>query len=486
MANPPLSPPLAPLAPPNSPPTIIIASVSASATTIREGGTFTLDATGTTTNDGSALRYSWVQVSGPPARIENATTAKATVTAAEVTSDTTAQFRLTALTTTVASQSLVNVTFTNERRMPIYNNDAYLSAYAILDVVPRAMLRVGPAAILGWSMIESGPLQYTDFRPYEGSIWMSPSQLPSLSDTTKLNSLHVPAAAAPAGHMAPHIVATDEGANRVRVFTRHYETGAIFTAADISIGSPCGVAEASEGLLVGQKNGFSLVGFGATPAVEKSLTTGRPSCVILSPWGPNSNGLFAGSGPSSRYKDVITLDEETNTLSVYRPTTTGADAEYQLTQQIPVQLNSATQLKLAAWTVSSPSISAAMALVFTDGDYGGEHRLVVVGLDENHALKQSTYAFAGAAPTNVTIDNLDEDMAFPEIVIFSPDSPQAAVFEPTSLVSNGIGPLSAPRYFEIGLGATTVLSRTHNTLQTGGSLFGFAYRRLIKVINAAP
>lgn len=482
----PLPPTSPPASPPTSPPVTITTQAVASPTTIKEGRPFTLDATGSTASDGSVLSYTWTQVSGPAVTIVNASNAQLTLSAAEVTTDTPVQFRLTAKAGAAQSEALVNVTFANVHQTPIFKNGSRELAQVKLDVKPRDLLQFGHILLLGSSEKEDDPRLFTDFQNYDNNLIISPSKLPTLDPEASLNPVTytVPAS----NYWGPHLAVLDEKANRVRIFSREVNTGDILTGTDVTISAPCTVGHATvvsgTGLIVGQRGGFTVLsGSSGATQIYRTVNTGRPACAVLSPRQPINGGLFGGTWPA--LPPLITLDTESNELSVYRATHTSGMAQYQLLEKTAVQLNSPKPLKLVTWTTGHGQVSNAMALVFSDGEYEGEHRLVIVGLDGSHALVQRTHTWVGGAPQSIILGNLNGDLAYPEVIIISPDSPQAAVFE-SSTVINSIGPLGPPTYFEIGLGATAALSTFNDVLQTGGTLFAFPEQKLIKVIDTAP
>ncbi len=481
--SPPESPPVSP---PASPPITITTRAVANPTTIKEGRPFTLDAAGSTASDGSALSYTWTQVSGPAVTILDASNAQLTLSAAEVTADTPAQFRLTAKAGAVQSEALVNVTFANVQLTPMFKNGSRELAQVKLDVKPRDLHQFGHALLLGSSDEADAPRLFTDFRTYDNNLIITPSKLPTLAPEASLNPVTyiVPAS----DYWGPHLAVLDEKANRVRIFSREVSSGDIITGTDLTLSAPCAVGQATVvsglGLIIGQKAGFTVLnGSSGATQIYRTVNTGRPACAVLSPRQPINGGTFGSTWPA--LPPLITLDTDSNELSVYRATDTSGMAQYQLLQKTAVQLNSTKPLKLVTWTTGSGQVSNAMALVFSDGEYEGEHRLVIVGLDGSHALVQRTHTWVGGAPKSIILGNLDGDLAYPEVVIISPDSPQAAVFE-SSTVINSIGPLGPPTYFEIGLGATAALPTFNDVLQTGGTLVAFAEQRLIKVIGTAP
>ncbi|RYG36639.1 MAG: hypothetical protein EON93_04805 [Burkholderiales bacterium] len=384
------------------------------------------------------------------------------------------------------SEALANVTFSNVQQTPIFKNGSRELAQVKLDVKPRELLQFGHAMLLGSSEKKEDSRLFTDFRTYNNNLLISPSKLPTLDPEASLHDVTyiIPAS----NYWGPHLAVLEEKANRVRIFSREVNTGDIITATDVTIAAPCTVGHATVvsglGLIVGRKDGFTVLsGSSGSTQIYRTVNTGRPACAVLSPRQPITGGTFGGTWPA--LPPLITLDTDSNELSVYRATDTSGMAQYQLLQRTAVQLNATKPLKLVTWTTGGNQVSNAMAMVFSDGEYEGEHRLVVVGLNAAQELVQRTHSWVGGAPKSMILSNLNGDLAYPEVIIISPDSPQAVVFEASTVIFS-IGPLGPPSYFEIGLGATAALSTFNDVLQTGGTLFAFAEQRLVKVMDAAP
>ncbi len=474
--------------PPPGPPAVTITTrAAASPTTIKEGRPFTLDSAGSAASDGSTLTYTWSQVSGPAVTIASPNSPQLTLVAGEVTTDTPAQFRLTTRAGAVQSEALVNVTFANVNQTPMFRNGSVEISRAKLDVKPRYLKRLARGLMLGSSELATDPLQFSHILNYEPELKPIALKLPTLQATALLDTIRLSASVNGSMTMGPLLAALEPGAGRFRLLASPFGDGEVWSAADFAIDEPCAVGKSTmlsaPAIVVGQKAGFTLVrDVHSTPGVLHTQATDEPVCVILSPEGPIDRRYF--TSPSNFEKDIVTVNPEANTVSVYHPSI-GGIPPYDRTQRVPLQLNSSKPLKLIAWSAGDDLTENAMALVFSDGEYEGEHRLVIIGVDDNRAVVQHTHAWTGAAPKTLVLTDLNGDV-FPEIMIISPDAPQAVVFEATAPIASTIGPLGPPSYFEIGLGATAAVSKREDILGAGGTVVAFAEQKIIKVVGGAP
>jgi hypothetical protein len=473
--------------PPPPPAAVVVANAIASATSVQEGQPFSVTGSGTTTN-GMPLTFAWTQVAGPAVAIANPNTATLDLNAAEVTADTVAQFRVTATAGGQTAAATIAVTFADIAQTPVYNGGSQVLATATFTTPVRRVVGEFDYGLAGIANGPNDPLTFVDFSLSPSSqLQVAPSQLGSLPQSALMKPSSISYPGSFGG--SRQISVLEEDANRFRIFTRSL-TGMISTGVDLSISRPCGFSHGTvvsgSGLYIGQRTGFSVIyAGGATPVVSKTVSTGQPFCALLAPRTTIGGGPFGGTFPA--YLDAVALDTDTNVLNVFSFPNAGSVGDYQLRQQVPVQLNTTAPLKLAAWAQVDPfgSITApsAMALVFTDGVHNGEHRLVIVGFDASKNIVQQTYNLGLGVPVEVFSDNLDGDFAFPEIVVIKSTSPQAEIFEPTG-GGGAVLPLGSPKYLEIGLGAASAF-RT-GLFGLPGMTIAFPEKKQVKVVAAAP
>jgi len=482
--------------PPPPSPAAVVASASASAASVQEGQPFSVDASASTTNTGSALTYAWSQIAGPTITISNPNTAKLDLNAPEVAADEQAQFRVTVNAGAVVSQATVNVTFSNIAQTPTYGGGAQVLATATFTIPVRRVFGDGGWGMAGVAATPADPLSFLDFSTSPtGELLVAPSQLENLPQAAIVRRV----APLPNAGTDTHFAILQEATNRFRIMTRTI-TGAILPRAgsDFLINAPCGFshgfARGGRAFYVGTRTGFSVYNFsfvGMPPFFSGSITTGKPFCALVAPRVTITGAEFPDTvvAPfSPEYFDVIALDATTNRLHIFRHSgPPGGFANYSEISSVPVQLNATKPLQLVhAVEISllgGIGFNSAMAMVFSDGTHAGEHRLVVVGFDAAHTLVQETYPLGLGIPVQVFTDNLDSDTLQPEIVILKSTSPQVEIYETTS-VAGGVSPLTGPAYLEVGLGATQAARSLMMNLQ--GMTVVFPEKKQVKVIDSLP
>ncbi len=490
-------PPPAP-PPPGPPPPVVTAVAASSATSVQEGQPFTLNASGSSVSTGAGVTYAWTQVSGPAVTISNPTSASINVSVPELTADTTAQFQVSVTGSGVTAQATTTVTFANIAQTPVYNGGSQVLRTLSFDQPVRRIFGDQTWAMAGVSANAADPLTFLDVSALpSGELQATSSQqgpLASATQTRRVMQL-------PNAGTDKHFAILDEAANVFRVSTRT-AAGLVQPRANsaFTVTAPCGFSHGSlnggASFYVGTRTGFEVYGFNVlntAPSRVAVMTNGRPACALVSPrltldGNEFPDTVLPSTGNNSftpRFFDAVTLDTSNNTLNVYQYFT--GFSQYQLSSSTPVSLNASKPLQLVAWTelasYGSIGINTGMALVFSDGTHAGEHRLVVVGFDSTHTLKQTTYNLGLGVPVQVFTENLDGDNANPEIAILKSTSPQVEIYESGS-TTGGVTPLSGPFYLEVGLGATQA-ARSLLIGQAGMSVV-FPEKKQIKVVGSLP
>jgi hypothetical protein len=414
------------------------------------------------------LTYSWVQISGPNVTISNPASATLNLNAAEVAADTAAQFRVTVTAGADSAAATVNVTFANIAQTPVFRT---LSIAATTSFSGRVESLAGHTVLglAGTTSSAGGPVSFQQITlpPAQLQFATSPAFSAPFSQPAKLD--FIPFAQAPVWiadpTLNPVVTVMEETANRLRIFQR--AAGGVFSPLvfDRTIEKPCYIhhplRDPTNALgntaYVGQRShGFSVIRTDLTTgSLYQEINTGQSFCALVVA-GTTVNDVLTPGGVA-QLSPVIAVDTAANTVSVFTGST-GDPNVYALKEQAPVQLNAGTVLSFVAATQLRGFFGdvSGLALIYTDGQHSGQHRLVVVGLNASSNLVQETRSWPIGVPADVLQHNLDQDL-FPEIVVISSTSPQAIVFEATGINSTLL-PLSAtPSYLEIGLGATSAV-----------------------------
>lgn len=498
--------------PPTTPLPVVTARIVASATSVQEGQPFKLDASTSSEAGGATLTYAWVQTSGPAVTITTPTSAALNLIATEVSADTAAQFRLTATSGVVSASATVDVTFTNIAQTPVFLNLEEATDSRINSTFGGLVATIvgnWSFGLVGTSDTLGGSISFTQFDVNgPATIVASPTQ-PFGQTFTQPATFDMTQALVTGGggvgsidFTRPSILVTEETANRYRVFRK--TPGGSFgpPLQDISITRPCATQYRYFGppnalttnTYVGQRErGFTILS--ETGAVAQEINTGQSFCALALPQAAVDDSVGRFSYPSTP-EDLIAIDTVANTVNHFGPSVSNP-ALYELKSQAAVRLNSATPLRFVAATTirakdeyGSYFPVAGLALVYTDGNHAGQHRLVTVGLDDSRKIRQTTRSWPLGVPSDVILDDLDMDK-LPELIVISSTSPQAIVYEMRDLTWNSTFMMipdeldPTPRFMEIGLGATKALSTMYNILSLEGLFVAYRDKKQVKLFYPA-
>lgn len=489
---------------PPAPTITVTARAVASATSVQEGQPFKLDASTSAASSGGALTYAWTQVSGPAVTISTPTSAVLDINAAEVTADTAAQFRVTATTGSTSASATVDVTFTNIAQTPVF---------LTLDLAANAMFNASyPASIatifgnwtfglVGTTPASGGPITFTQFDTMGPSGVQASSVSPFAETFSQPASFNLSQTRFTGGgttmdYDRPWLTVAEETANRFRVFEKVAGGSYGSPIRDISITRPCTVEFGFQSsppvvtmkTFVGQRQrGFTIVS--DTGAVLQEINTPQSLCAMAVVTGPVNSTAGVFPGPRPALQDLLAIDTDANTVNHFAASGTDP-TKYELKSQAALQLSSSsTSLKFVSATQLYSTTAAGarqqiagLALVYSDGQHQGEHRLILVGLDSARVIRQDMRSWPLGVPSDVILDNIDGDR-FPEIIVLSSTSPQAIVYEANNMFSPiiPIAVAGTPSFMEVGLGATKALPSLNDVLSLEGLFIAYRDKPQVKL-----
>ena len=488
--------PVSPSPPPPPPPANAAPSAQATATpaSLHEGQPFTLDASASTDADGDTLTFDWSQISGPAVPLPSTNQSVLELSAAEVTEDTEAVFRVTVSDGETTSTADVSVTFENIAQTPTFSAPLSLVAVASFEDRPIGLTQFRSSPVLvteaepgGEQAVSAVDLQTSNTTASVTFTPLIPGTFPAPSALNSVNGQW--------GSQFSGLAVAQEERGEVRVYVEDPDgSQPLLLSQTFEVDSPCAVETNSvefsfPHIVIGQRDmGFTVyLSFSREPMeLFQVVANGQSLCGLTIPEVP-IGGAYSFSAPEGYIlRTILAFNSNTNDLEVYSGDTSLESRfdpnAYSLSQISPVALNSSTPLRLVkAKTFSTGRGPQALALLFTDDQHEGTHRLVLAGLDENRNIVHKTYSWPIGIPSDVILDDINRDWA-PEIVVISETSPQAIVFEPAGFLPGAFAlPPETPSFVEIGLGARAARQSLSNWFSASSLVIAYPDKKEVRL-----
>ena len=441
----------------NSAPT---ASIVASNMAPNEGLSSTLDASASSDSDGDNLTYSWTQLSGPSLTFSAPNGITTGIAVPNLTTDTDARIQLQVSDGTNTTTEEVTLNLTNLVLSPVANST--ITNVGTLDY-PNDVLALPMAASFGdtlnylvyesggqflWDLISINSSNIFDIfqtaviETSSAEIQNTPLSIPTSfasfdsNGVNFLNSTNTP----------PELFSIDIP-NACTVIT---DTN--FSAGNIIVGLRDGGAALIETLADGSfrpnGTGNELQRFGGNASFcEMQFTSGNQSL----------REITAGVGTR-----LLAFDENTNQIfsfSIIRDDN-GQLSELTEIGSTPIDLDipAGADLDFIAST-RIDSGGSGLALVYSDGETEGNHRLVIIGLNGDGSITQDVHNWDYGTPTSI-VHAAVEDHPGDSLFITTQDSPHAVIFLSGEVFAgpNTYLPLTGPSFFDLGVGHAMVSS----------------------------
>lgn len=469
--------------------TVPVASATASNNSPFEGEKVTLDGSESSDADGDNLTYQWSQISGPALEFDTPTSVSTELSIPNLTVDGSARIQLRVSDGTVTSTADVTLNLQNIVLSPVIA-DAIIEEKSLSysNRVLSIPTRIPGFESENYLVYETVEKVFIDRFGYDDSD--NPAIVKNQALETQTTSV------------------TFEGSPGV--FVRNYlaefrDDEVVFfepfgdpqEVLSVPVEQPCSLASNENfnlgNTFIGSRGGTSiLVEFGGVVGDDPTLSTqlatfgtGSALCemqIVQSPLVEGSAGFSDGR------QRLLAFDQNADAIIEYAINRNDENRIIGIEEMatVPVDLDAPEGSNIAF--VASKKIDSTgtkgLALVYSDGETEGTHRLVIVGSNADGSILQETYQWEYGTPTSIVAGNVDNHQG-DSLFITTADSPYGVIFKSGGFFAGGTAylPLIGPNYFDIGIGHDVVQKTRLGSQSRRGIMATFPDQNLIKVFE---
>lgn len=474
----------------NAAPTV---SITVSEMTPLEGESSLLDGSGSADADGDSLTFSWTQLSGPSVTFTAPTAEMTEISVPNLAADTPARIQLsvsdgTATTSSEVTLTLTNIVLTPAASSTITNERIFNDNNNVTSIV--ASDNFGDT--LSYLVYERDGEDLLDLFGYDENN--NPAIL--TSEAIEADSSNLTADGTPNPSFIPWLAAFED--DEVTLFAPLAEPAEQFS---IDVDAPCSLARennrAFENTFIGSRTGDSSLieyvlneNFTATGETVElaSFGEGQALCemqIVARSLNGTMNGFAPGIADGER---LLAFDENANRIISYTLPRDENNRVIDAVESSSVAIDLDLPEGVTADFVASKKISASgqdgLALVFSDGQTEGQHRLVIIGSNGDGTISQDLFRWDFGTPTSIVSAPIDGHGG-ETLFITTSDSPYAVIFQSGEVFSSDTTylPLSGPTFFDVGVGHGVASNFTSGPERQRGTIVTFPDENLIRIFE---